>query len=293
MNITFLVGNGFDVATGLHTGYKDFYDWYCNLPASENEDSSLQKFKQSIHEYVERVKEKKEKKQETWADFELGLGEYTEQFEKEQGNDFLLCREDALNKLILYLTQEQEGFDTNSLLEKDIERIKKQLGNFYSPLPTTEREQIEQVFHSLQNQNASIKFISFNYTTILDAIVERISKSPIRTWSYGTSKLSYYVDPQVLHTHGKLDEYPILGVHSESQIKNKDLLTTVGFKESMVKYAGVNALGRDWYRKAEQIIDNSSIICIFGMSLGATDRKWWIRIIDWLSKNNLRRLGRI
>ena len=33
MNITFLVGNGFDLSAGLRTAYRDFYDWYCAQPS--------------------------------------------------------------------------------------------------------------------------------------------------------------------------------------------------------------------------------------------------------------------
>ena len=286
MNITFLVGNGFDVATGLHTGYKDFYDWYCNLPASENEDSSLQEFKKSIHEYVERVNDNEEKEQETWADFELGLGEYTEKFEKGQGNDFLLCREDAFSKLIEYLRKQQKAFDADSLSEEDIERIRMHLGKFYAELPIMQKERIEQLFQSVQNQNSKIRFVSFNYTEVLDKVVEKISNTPIRSWKYGSSNMVYHIDSQVLHVHGRLDEYPILAVNDEEQIKNKDLLSVEGFKETMIKSTGIETIGQDWYKKAEQMIDSSRIICIYGMSMGATDKKWWAQVADWLTRNS-------
>ena len=32
MSITFLLGNGFDRALGLETGYSAFYRWYCKQP---------------------------------------------------------------------------------------------------------------------------------------------------------------------------------------------------------------------------------------------------------------------
>ena len=33
---------------------------------------------------------------------------------------------------------------------------------------------------------------------------------------------------------------------------------------------------------AEEIIDKSQIICIFGMSMGITDKRWWEKICVWL-----------
>ena len=298
MNITFLVGNGFDIAAGLHTGYNSFYNYFCKTTEDEEENPTLKKLKENIHEYVKSAcKEKNDReemgeseeeklKKARWADFELGLGEFTQQITKEEENDFILCREKAVAKLIEYLKLEQVGFNVGNLAEQDIERIRSQLGYFYSELLPSERELIERVFQSVQNQKTTIRFISFNYTTVLDAIVDKISKEPIRTWKYGTSNYTYQIDSQVLHVHGRLDEFPILAVHDESQIKNKDMLSKVGFKETMIKSAGVEAMGRDWYKKAEQMIDNSRIICIYGMSLGATDKKWWARIADWLSRSS-------
>ena len=39
MQITFLVGNGFDITAGLDTSYSAFYKWYCQqTPFSQAED---------------------------------------------------------------------------------------------------------------------------------------------------------------------------------------------------------------------------------------------------------------
>lgn len=63
MDVTFLIGNGFDLGIGLKTGYKDFYDVYCQSKSSDSE--MLQHFKSDIL-----------KEPETWADFESAFGEY-------------------------------------------------------------------------------------------------------------------------------------------------------------------------------------------------------------------------
>ena len=33
---------------------------------------------------------------------------------------------------------------------------------------------------------------------------------------------------------------------------------------------------------AQNIIDNSFVICVYGMSFGRTDKMWWERLIAWL-----------
>lgn len=289
MIITFLVGNGFDIATGLKTGYNSFYEWYCALP-SDKDSSDIKAFKHSIHEYIERVHRNEDLDNDTWADFELGLGSYTSVFSKDAGRNFLECREDAFSHMINYLIMEQSRFDVETLSENDVARVRTELGDFYNELHPNEVQDIKHLFESTRRENAVIKFISFNYTNILDQVVQKISGALINSWTYSSARLSYKVDPQVLHVHGKLDEYPILAVSDESQIENKDLLTTVGFRESMIKAEGVQAMGRNWYSRATNIIASSRIICIWGMSLGATDKVWWEKVITWLNGSDGRRL---
>ena len=41
---------------------------------------------------------------------------------------------------------------------------------------------------------------------------------------------------------------------------------------------------------ATNMIKSSDIICVYGMSLGETDKKWWKLLIEWLSGNSRRQL---
>jgi hypothetical protein len=43
-------------------------------------------------------------------------------------------------------------------------------------------------------------------------------------------------------------------------------------------------------QQADSILKRSSIICIFGMSLGASDQIWWNKIVTWLSESSQRQL---
>lgn len=290
INITFLVGNGFDISAGLRTKYSDFYEWYCNLPMDGNESQYLRKFKNSIQSYVDRIHSTTISEDETWADFELGLAKYTDQFTKDNGTQFIECKEDALNHMILYLKQQQTLFDITAFSDDDIERICTQIRNFYLALPPVGRNYIKGFFEPKLYADTIIKFISFNYTDVLDKVIDKISNFPLKIESFWGIETKYSIDPTVLHIHGDLNEYPILAVDNESQIKNQDMLDIIGFKESMIKAAGIDAIDRDWHIIAEKIIDTSDIICIWGMSLGATDRKWWNKISFWLQQSNKRRL---
>ena len=63
MNITFLVGNGFDMSLGIDTSYRGFYQWYCEQPSNSDH---IEKFKEHIKNDIEGDGE-------NWADFEMGL----------------------------------------------------------------------------------------------------------------------------------------------------------------------------------------------------------------------------
>ena len=77
-NITFIIGNGFDLRVGLATRYIDFYKVYCKI---KDDDSGLiRHFKLDILQDEKRV-------WKNWADFELGMGKRADMFDT--SNDFL------------------------------------------------------------------------------------------------------------------------------------------------------------------------------------------------------------
>ena len=63
MNVTFLIGNGFDLGIGLKTAYSDFYNVYCK--SDSNDSLAVKKFKSEIQGNYEN-----------WSDFEAAFGEY-------------------------------------------------------------------------------------------------------------------------------------------------------------------------------------------------------------------------
>ena len=46
MNITFLVGNGFDIASKIDTSYGAFYEWYCDI---DSDKEQIKKFRKNIN----------------------------------------------------------------------------------------------------------------------------------------------------------------------------------------------------------------------------------------------------
>lgn len=281
MNITFLVGNGFDIASGLKSSYADFYKWYCKRGESDN--ACVNTFRRIIDEDIKNGKK-------NWADFEEALGQYTKEFSKDTVDDFFACYEDARENLMVYLEEQSEQFDDN-LNTDTIGKLKNGIRDFYQELTPKERRPFDALFATAQGGNSTIHFISYNYTNVLDRCIEKISAEPLKVWNNSNGKkCTYTITLPVLHIHGRMEQYPIFGVNDESQIANKELLEIPEFCKLMIKPRCVDAVGELWHEEAEKRINESKIICIYGMSLGITDTIWFNRIMEWLRKDEERQL---
>ena len=112
MNITFLIGNGFDLNCGLKSSYQDVYNEYCKI--NETDSELIKNFKKNIkNDY------------KTWGDFELAMAEKINDFKSE--NDFVKCIIDFKTYLVKYLSEEKrkffEKYNTDSIKDLSIRII--------------------------------------------------------------------------------------------------------------------------------------------------------------------------
>ena len=132
-------------------------------------------------------------------------------------------------------------------------------------------------------------FICFNYTDTLDQItnITRKLKSPITTHQ-GNGSTRNNTLGTVLHIHGTLNEEMILGVNDIEQVNSTFLKKDDEFLDTFIKRRMNNSIGQRKTEHAQKLIEGSHIICIFGMSIGNTDKMWWEEIVKWLniSENN-------
>lgn len=143
MNITYLLGNGFDVNLGLKTRYKDFYTFYCNLPLKE-ESEAVMEFRKAI-----------EKEHENWSDLEESLGRYTNKIKTIE--DFKLIHNDVTKHLNYYLLEEQKKLQI-SMSQKVF--FHNALTCPTTGLPSSDLEAFENI--QRENENILINIISFN-----------------------------------------------------------------------------------------------------------------------------------
>ena len=126
-NITFVLGNGFDINLGMKTRYADIYAEYIKTnPTSE-----------IVSKFVDSLKKDKSHKYKLWSDFELGMGKYAKEFASE--DEFIECIRDFKSFMVKYLREEQSRYaeqwnDKYPYLLKYVEFFKNSVQNYYTSL---------------------------------------------------------------------------------------------------------------------------------------------------------------
>ena len=279
MQITFLIGNGFDLNVGLQTRFTDFFDVYCQ--SNDSDSDVIKKFKSEIGDNVEQ-----------WSDFELQMGRFTDQVMPmgpltSRGYDE--CIEDFCSNLVSYLEKQEAGI-LNRVRENIAKGIKEKCREMLQdPFSCLRRGQRVQLQDYLRNQSEPLdvlyNFIVFNYTTTCERYMIDVLTSG------GSDRIRYCSVPnlkadirygRLVHVHGSLRDEILLGVDNAYQIRNPELRKDEEFCYSYIKPVSNRELETGQDIASQEIIQSSDIIIIYGMSIGDTDAIWWKRIAEWL-----------
>lgn len=280
MDITFLVGNGFDLSLGYKTSYKDFYEWYLDQPAAPAYKDAIARMKDDIAKDIRSGSE-------NWSDFEIGLGKFTKNLKDNEIDDFVAAYGDSVSKLNSYLSSLSKKKKISLITEEQWDKIRKDICFFYQ-----EGNDIEKAFFYNLKVNdqgggweTTFHIVSFNYTNFLDECVKKISKKPLEVWKHGSVEKRHFMDQNVFHVHGSLSDFPIVGVSNKEQIANADFRKNNYFCASLIKSKSIEEIGSSRYSAMTNIINKSRIICLWGLSLGDSDKHWWKFICEWLKSN--------
>ena len=207
MNITFLIGNGFDINLGLKTRYADFYDYY---QEHASEDSMI----------LQLMREDNNK--ENWADLELALGEKLQGIDEDSVDLFMDAHAELDSLLLDYLEEEQKKYTVEKMKEEIIQELVRSLKELPKELSTEEIRSYQATCDTYKNEEIRYSFITFNYTDILDEIIKNAkSANPdLGTHTATNGQNRKHNLGEVHHVHGSLMEGVVLGVNDESQINN-------------------------------------------------------------------------
>lgn len=275
VDIAFLIGNGFDLSAGLHTEVTSFIGKIAN--AYHGEDSPAGRLARQIER--EGI--------EAWSDFEKKLGEYSsvvshyENVENPQ-LEFLEAK-DVIDRQMRQIIEQQDGRITDSFVEENASVCLGSINNWYAKLPRMYRKKINDCYSS--NRTFRYSFITFNYTSLLNRLVEYVQPNPFNGLSLPSGITSCEL-MRLYPVHGTLGDVPVCGVDGVDQISAGDFGKNFFIRRSMVKPDIAAHFGRGIDLDAMNAICNSEIIIILGLSIGATDRRWWKAIIEQLKRSD-------
>lgn len=273
MNITFFIGNGFDINIGLATRYSNFYPYFLQNANDNN-----------------MIKSWLDGNEKLWSDLEEKLGQEISKIPDGKLEQFYDDKDELDRLLIDYLEKEQEKY-----IFEEPEAIKKEFSrsmlNFFGELPVEDVTSIKKTMEVYKNEEFLYSYVTFNYTNILDRIVNlyRDKETVIATHQGNTNTKNNRIS-KIVHIHGTTDEEMILGVNDVDQIENDLLKEEEIFLDTFIKRRMNNNIGQRKTENAIDIINNSHIICVFGMSIGNTDKMWWEALVEWLISNENNKL---
>lgn len=263
MNILFIIGNGFDLNLGLKTSYRDFFGFYTNMEPSEFR--SINKLKEDIGDDID-----------TWSDLEMTLGSYTQNLTSAGDIDEIYF--DLLDKLCIHLSNEEKKLKYNNL---DRTKFLNDLAQPEKMLVSRDQNTINEFMYPILRNSGqvNIRILTFNYTKTIENIIgQEISDLEIPKIGSRPVKLL-----GVEHIHGYIDDGPILGLDRIDQIGNEKFRHVQEVIEVLVKPLHNQELGHTRDSFCIQEILKANLICVFGSSIGETDKTWWSKIGERLN----------
>ena len=189
MNITFLIGNGFDLNLGLPTGYTDFIKYH-------REQGLTDMISMAIRDDYQ-----------TWSNVESALGEFTANVSQENLEEFAESKCTLDESLSDYLTHINDAYAL-TLANDGAAEFRKKILNLSQEFNETDRSTYNSTLLRV-GESIQYCFVSFNYTDYLDRIVNAAGK--IEPFYKRNVNGKVYSDDlkAPIHVHGMLGVYSL------------------------------------------------------------------------------------
>lgn len=274
MNITHIIGNGFDINQGIPTSYAHFYEYYLQLVSKDDEPEIVKKFRINLYNAL------LESRSELWSDMEIALGRVTEEYDSAE--DYNTVYMDVYNHLMEYIDYAYRYSDV-AKFDNPTKTLFQDLMKPWLHLTPSEIEDFEKLFVRVNDNR--VKILSFNYTDTFNRISDLGKLAEGGVLGLGSS-MTYHFDG-TLHIHQDIKNRNIvLGVDNVGQIANKKLAEEESIRDLLVKPQTNSNLGTTIDRQCREVIAQSGIISIYGVSLGKTDQTWWNEIGKRIKADN-------
>lgn len=286
MEIVYLIGNGFDLNAGLKTKASEMVSSYrsdLESRLTDTEDSGSSWWMKALYDDTKDI--------EHWSDFEMALGRFTGVLEKSK---------DPVMGFISAYSDFREFFQTSiEVVEKQIESRElntEVIQNFYNGVLSLMRDGLSTVAqntlesHLKEREPWNYSFISFNYTALIDRLIDGAAADDKVEQLYRLNSSQAYGRQMSapLHVHGTLsdDKGILLGPDNDEQIVGDTCRSSDKIRNLIIKPRGNRRMEELRDKRAENLIKSADVICVYGMSMGESDATWWKLIGEHLANQN-------
>ena len=272
MNVVHIIGNGFDLNQGLPTSYAHFYEYYFQLRPAGSDTEPVKKLRKLLYERVF------DRRTDRWADLEKTLGELTSEFESAE--EFEEAYLDIYRHLLEYLKAVYDNSDVMRF-EKPEETLYSDIAMPWRHLVPSQQALLERSLPTNEDVHAFI--ISFNYTDTLGRLCD-LPNNVGKSMGRYNNRNTIYEGCQ--HVHHKLTTNDIImGVDNPNQIRNEGFRSNETVLNYLLKPQTNAGMGNMVDSRCANLIRSARIICIYGMSIGETDKTWWKEIGERLMQD--------
>ena len=286
---------------GLKTKYEDFLSWYVqngffflrpNATGRENNSEKTSSLKGKIKlfrkeleapsqsSFDSKVNEDSLAKlafSDMWSDLELAWGKASSHPFFTDPESYLDIKYDLEANLQCYLQAQNERI---TITEKEAMRFGEGLTSFWKGCNNVE---IGTIFDILSTSGTLVyNIVSYNYTNVLQELFKKLTKLHDFTANHSNVRP---VKGTFYYVHGNIGQGVKLGVDRTEQITNEEFRKNEEVASACVKTVMHEIEGSNRQERIQSLINDSSILCVFGMSLGLTDQTWWKLIAKQLQNN--------
>ena len=287
MNITYIIGNGFDLGLGLNTRYSDFVEflsgrikhWLTTNEKSWNRDEK--RFAEWLEGKIV------ENKNEFWHDAEEAFGGLPFSVFGEQRRDLVqFCHGLFQSEMAEWIATKNAQFSVPKGSEKEIggKFVYALLYGWLKGLSEDVRTEME---NDVTNGSVVINIVTFNYTDCIEKLLGGIDGTINEITEIGNLKRDTRILSPI-HVHGKVDTVGrsadlVFGVDDATQITGVETTANDEILSRLIKERYLGYTRKRSEREARDVLSNSNWVIVLGHSFGKTDGRWWKRIFDDLS----------
>lgn len=257
MNICVLIGNGFDLALGLKTGYRNFIAEYLKT----HRESSRPDVKWLCKTISANI--------ETWGDAEMAFGKLPFDEARQSAIETYLAAEESFSVSFQeYLLRENARFQ---IPIEERERTRIQLLRCIGELSDCMTSGHKSKCRLVNADDVSLSFLNFNYTDTLEQILGDL---PATVAVDGPVSGQVKIET-VCHVHGALEGGVLFGVDAPNQIVSQPVRDYCARTGETVKPRGAEAAGFAERSAGVELLNHANVVITFGLSFGESDTSWW------------------